>query len=144
MHIHYEPAARTADTFIDEHIIPRVWGRDIGVWRASEGSADAKSIQTRLGWLDVVSTITPHLERLLALGTAAKDEGIRAVYLLGMGGSSLCAEVLTHVCGVADGYPELFVLDTTDEQTINNAAGRLNPEETLFLVSSKSGGTVEV
>jgi hypothetical protein len=66
------------------------------------------------------------------------------VYLLGMGGSSLCAEVLRSVFGVADGFPELFVLDTTDELTITSAAGRLEPRETLFLVSSKSGGTVEV
>jgi hypothetical protein len=78
------------------------------------------------------------------LGGTVKQEGIRAVYLLGMGGSSLCAEVLRSVFGVAPGYPELFVLDTTDERTIASAAGRLEARETLFLVSSKSGGTVEV
>ena len=61
-----------------------------------------------------------------------------------MGGSSLCAEVLASVFGVAEGYPHLFVLDTTDERTITSAASRLEPGETVFLVSSKSGGTVEV
>jgi hypothetical protein len=61
-----------------------------------------------------------------------------------MGGSSLCAEVLRSVFGVAEGSPELFVLDTTDELTITGAARRLEARETLFLVSSKSGGTVEV
>jgi glucose-6-phosphate isomerase len=144
MTIHYEPAARIADTFIQDQTIPRLWARDIGVWGASAGSADAKSIESRLGWLDVVSTMAPHLDRVIALGTAARREGIRAVYLLGMGGSSLCAEVLREVFGVADGCPDLFVLDSTDEQTINNAAARLDPAATLFLVSSKSGGTVEV
>jgi hypothetical protein len=78
------------------------------------------------------------------LGRTAQDEGIRAVYLLGMGGSSLCAEVLRSVFGTAEGHPDLFVLDTTDELTITSAAARLEPRETLFLVSSKSGGTVEV
>jgi hypothetical protein len=66
------------------------------------------------------------------------------VYLLGMGGSSLCAEVLRSVFGIADGHPELFVLDTTDERTITAAASRMNPSRTWFLVASKSGGTVEV
>ena len=73
-----------------------------------------------------------------------RTEKIAAVYLLGMGGSSLCAEVLRAVCGVAPGYPDLHVLDTTDERTITTAAGRLDPARTLFVVASKSGGTVEV
>ena len=86
----------------------------------------------------------PHLERLEALGAAARSEGIEEVYLLGMGGSSLCAEVLRGVLGVAEGAPELHVLDTTDEQTIHAAAARLTPAQAWFVVASKSGGTVEV
>jgi glucose-6-phosphate isomerase len=144
MKIHYQPAARLADTFVHDRTASRIWSRDIGVWGASPGTADAKSIESRLGWLDVAATMAPDLDRVIALGAAAKADGIRAVYLLGMGGSSLCAEVLRHVCGIAEGYPELFVLDTTDERTITNAAARLDPAATLFLVSSKSGGTVEV
>jgi glucose-6-phosphate isomerase len=144
MKIHYQPAAQIADTFIHDHVVSRIWARDIGVWGASAGTADAKSIESRLGWLDIASTMAPDLERVIALGTAAKAEGIRAVYLLGMGGSSLCAEVLRLVFGVKEGYPDLFVLDTTDERTITAAAGRLDPAATWFLVSSKSGGTVEV
>jgi hypothetical protein len=66
------------------------------------------------------------------------------VYLLGMGGSSLCAEVLRSVYGVADGHPDVTVLDTTDESTITNAARRMDPERTWILVASKSGSTVEV
>src|SRR5262249_44415949 len=62
----------------------------------------------------------------------------------GMGGSSLCAEVIASVVGVADGYPHLTVLDTTDERTITRAASSSDPKETLFIVASKSGGTVEV
>jgi glucose-6-phosphate isomerase len=142
--IHFEPAARAADALIHDHAVRRIWERDISVWRAQPGSPDAKSIETRLGWLDVAKTLAPELPRVAALGEAAKAEGMRAVYLLGMGGSSLCAEVLRSVFGVAEGHPDLFVLDTTDELTITSAAGRLDPRATLFLVASKSGGTVEV
>ena len=88
--------------------------------------------------------MAPHLDRVAALGRAAREEHIEAVYLLGMGGSSLCAEVLRSVYGIAGGSPELYVLDTTDELTLTTAAARLVPERTLFLVASKSGGTVEV
>ncbi len=73
-----------------------------------------------------------------------RDEKFEAAYLLGMGGSSLCAEVLRSVFGIADGYPELHVLDTTDELTLTTAAARMDPARTLFIVASKSGGTVEV
>jgi glucose-6-phosphate isomerase len=142
--IHFQAGARAADALIHEHIVRKIWDRDISAWGAQPGSADAKSIETRLGWLDVAKTLADELPRVEALAQAVKDEGIRGVYLLGMGGSSLCAEVLRSVFGVAGGYPELYVLDTTDELTITSAAARLEPRETLFLVSSKSGGTVEV
>lgn len=144
MHIQYEPAATLATELLQDHVVSRIWARDIAVWHATPDSADARSIASRLGWLDVAHTMAPHLDRLAALGAAAKEEQIEAVYLLGMGGSSLCAEVLRSVYGIADGHPELFVLDTTDERTITAAASRMDPARTWFLVASKSGGTVEV
>jgi glucose-6-phosphate isomerase len=134
----------TADDLIHAHLAQKIWDRDIAAWGAVPGSSDARSIETRLGWLDVGKTLAREMGNLEALGRAAREEGLRAVYLLGMGGSSLCAEVLRSVFGVAAGHPDLFVLDTTDELTITNAAARLEPADTLFLVSSKSGGTVEV
>jgi len=140
----YESAARLADVLLRDRVVSRIWDRDISTFGAAPGSADAKSIETRLGWLDVAHSMAPDLDRIVRMGADAKAEGIRAVYLLGMGGSSLCAEVMRSVFGIADGYPELFVLDTTDELTITGAAARLVPDETLFLVASKSGGTVEV
>jgi glucose-6-phosphate isomerase len=144
MTTHFPSGAHAADALLRDHVVRRIWDRDSTVWGAAAGSAEAKSIESRLGWLDVHRTIEPELGRVMALGHTVRAERIRAVYLLGMGGSSLCAEVLASVFGRADGYPELFVLDTTDELTIANAAARLEPEATLFLVSSKSGGTVEV
>jgi glucose-6-phosphate isomerase len=135
---------RLADKLIEERVVSRIWKRDISVWHAEEGSAEARSIGSRLGWLDVGRTMPPHLERLRALGDNARAERFEAVYLLGMGGSSLCAEVLRSVCGVSTGHPDLYVLDTTDELTITSAAARMDPARTLFVVASKSGGTVEV
>lgn len=144
MHIQYEPAATLAEQLLRDRVVSRIWARDIGAWHATPGTADAQSIATRLGWLDVAQTMAPHLDRVVALGAAAKEEGVEAVYLLGMGGSSLCAEVLRSVYGMAGGRPGLFVLDTTDERTITAAASRMDPARTWFLVASKSGGTVEV
>jgi glucose-6-phosphate isomerase len=144
MTLPYEPAAELANRLLHDHLVSRIWQRDISVWNAEPNSDAAKSISTRLGWLDVGTTMRPHLDRLTALGHAAREEGVRDVYLLGMGGSSLCAEVLRAVYGVAQGSPELFVLDTTDERTLTQAAARMDPERTWVVVASKSGGTVEV
>ena len=144
MTLRYEAAAQLANRLLHEHVVSRIWDRDISTWGAEPASSAAKSISSRLGWLDVASTMAPHLDRVAALGQAARDERIESVYLLGMGGSSLCAEVLRSVYGVAPGFPDLVVLDTTDEYTLTTAAGRMNPERTWFIVASKSGGTVEV
>jgi glucose-6-phosphate isomerase len=144
MTIHYPAGARLADALLHDRIVSRIWNRDIGAWGAAPGSADAKSIESRQGWLDVATTTAPEIDRVLNLGEAARSEGIRTVYLLGMGGSSLCAEVMRPGRGRRNGDPELVVLDTTDEQTIVSVAARLEPRSSLFLVASKSGGTVEV
>jgi glucose-6-phosphate isomerase len=138
------PVERLASRLIDDRIVRRIWDRDLSAWHAPENSADARTIRTRLGWLDVGQPMVAHLDRLRRLGADATQERIASVYLLGMGGSSLCGEVLRAVCGVAEGHPQLHVLDTTDERTITDAAAQLDPRRTLFLVSSKSGGTVEV
>ena len=133
-----------SDRLLHDHVIERIWKRDPSVWAAAPGSADEKSINTRLGWLDVAETMRPHLDHVRRLTAEVKAEGFDAAYLLGMGGSSLCAEVLRAVFGIAAGSPQLYVLDTTDEHTLSAAAARLNPARTLFIVASKSGGTVEV
>jgi hypothetical protein len=144
MSLAFAPAARLLDRFLHERLVTSIWERDPRAWGAAPGSADERSIQTRLGWLDVATTMAPGVARATSLAQQITAEGFDAVYLLGMGGSSLCAEVLRAVCGVANGYPELHVLDTTDEKTITAAASRLDPARALFLVASKSGGTVEV
>jgi glucose-6-phosphate isomerase len=140
----YAPANDIAERFLEERIVTRIWDRDISVWGATPGSVDARSISTRLGWLDVDRTVGPELDRVHRLGESARREHIRSVYLLGMGGSSLCAEVMRSVYGAADGYPNLLVLDTTDEHSIAGAASAMDARRTWFIVASKSGSTVEV
>ena len=113
------------------------------MWTADLTGEAAQSIANRLGWLDVPTGMRPELDRVEALADEVRRDGISTVYLLGMGGSSLCAEVMRSVYGVRDGYPALVVMDTTDEAAIHGALTRLDPARTLFLVASKSGGTIE-
>ena len=133
-----------SDRLLQDAVVEKIWQRDPSAWNAAPGSADAQSIATRLGWLDVGQTMKPHMAAVHLLRDEVREEKFEAAYLLGMGGSSLCAEVLRSVFGIADGFPQLHVLDTTDERTLTTAAARLNPGRTLFIVASKSGGTVEV
>jgi hypothetical protein len=84
------------------------------------------------------------LTKLDRLQDDARENGLAAVYLLGMGGSSLCAGVIRSVLGRAGGHPDLFVLDTTDERIITTAASRIALPRTWFVVASKSGTTIEV
>lgn len=128
---------------MDYRLIGRIWRRDVSVWTADLTGDTARSIANRLGWLDVPTGMQPELDRVEALADEVRRDGITTVYLLGMGGSSLCAEVMRSVYGVRDGYPQLAVTDTTDESAIHGALARLEPSRTLFLVASKSGGTIE-
>lgn len=144
MKTRYESAARLSDQLLEERVVDRIWSRDPSVWRAAPGSVDEQSILSRLGWLDIDKTMPPHVERLEQLRDEVHREHLDRAFLLGMGGSSLCAEVLRSVFGSAPGFPDLIVLDTTDEQTLMAATERMIPERTMFVVASKSGGTIEV
>jgi glucose-6-phosphate isomerase len=131
-------------------IVPRIWRRDPSVWMppGRESDATAKAIANRLGWLTAPETMRAHVDRVNGLAEAAHAEGIRDVYLIGMGGSSLCAEVMrASQVKYAEGgnsRPHLHVLDTTDEQALTAVGARMDPSRTWFLVASKSGGTSEV
>ena len=136
-------AESTLQPLLDHHIVERIWRRDTTVWNAQPDSDVGRAISNRLGWLDVPIGMRAELDAVDALAGEVRRDGISIVYLLGMGGSSLCAEVMRSVYGVGEGYPELVVMDTTDEAAIAGALARLEPAQTLFLVSSKSGGTIE-
>lgn len=132
-----------ANEAFDPLSIGRIWRRDVSVWTAAPDAEIGRAIANRLGWLDVPTGMQLELDRVEAFATEIMTDGIEIVYLLGMGGSSLCAEVMRAVYGVRDGHPELVVMDTTDELAITTALARLDPKKTLFLIASKSGGTIE-
>jgi glucose-6-phosphate isomerase len=120
-----------------DRIVERIWRRDHTVWKD-----DPTEIADRLGWLTVSDLMHDRIGELEAFAGAAADEFETAV-LLGMGGSSLAAEVFERTFGSADGALELIVLDTTHPATIERVAGELELDRTLFIVASKSGGTTE-
>ena len=122
-------------------IAARVWQKDATLWKTEP--EHIVEISNRLGWLTVASTMRAHVAELRAFADEIKRAGFKFVVLCGMGGSSLCVEVLRDVIGSARGYPQLFVLDTTDPATIRTLARKIVPRKTLFIIASKSGGTLE-
>ncbi len=134
----------TADHRSLEHLVPRIWQRDVTAFLAAGAAESARaSVLNRLGWLDAPATMTAHVDDVMALRDALRNEGLTDVYLLGMGGSSLCAEVLRELAPSAPGV-RLVVLDTTDEHAIRQATAGLNAAASCFIVASKSGSTIEV
>ena len=124
------------------NIVARIWQNDHRVWKA-----DPTEIADRLGWLTVTDTMQEQLPRLASFAADVRDAGYRHVVLLGMGGSSLAPEVLrrtfSRIRGNAAGFPELLVLDSTLPAWVQAVADAIDPAKTLFLVSSKSGATIE-
>ncbi|EJL22740.1 bifunctional transaldolase/phosoglucose isomerase [Novosphingobium sp. AP12] len=111
-----------------------LWAGDASIWT---GGDEGKW----LGWLAAGEGRQVDFAQLSDLAEAAR--GFKDAVLLGMGGSSLGPEVLSLVLGSAQGYPRLHVLDTTDPEQIGAVAAQIDPKETLFIVSSKSGSTME-
>ena len=114
----------------------RLWGGDASLWT---GSDEAKW----LGWLAAGKGEAISLDSLAILRGKVREARFNHVLLLGMGGSSLGPEVLGEICGKAEGAPELLVLDSTDPTQIARFAAKIDPARTLFVVSSKSGTTLE-
>jgi ribose 5-phosphate isomerase B len=116
--------------------VQRLWARDASLWTdADEGNW--------LGWLDIVAQQHTHREHLHAIAEEVRAAGFSHVLLLGMGGSSLCPEVLTKTFGKQPGFPELHVLDSTDPAQVKTCERKVDLANTLFVVSSKSGTTLE-
>ncbi len=126
------------DRLATEQIIPRIWRQDYTVWKP-----EPKEISNRLGWLHIAEDMEMHLGQLEALAFAVQQAGYREVLLLGMGGSSLAPELFARTFGSAPGYPRLRVLDSTDPEAVLALDSQLDYGRTLFIVSTKSGGTEE-
>ena len=116
-----------------------LWNRRLEVWTADPRVRDL--IAHRLGWLEALAFLTPHLPRLRALADSLRGEPVTDIVLLGMGGSSLAPEVLRQVLGVAPGLPRFRMLDSVDPDAVADAMA--NASTSLFILASKSGTTIE-
>ncbi|WP_428377701.1 bifunctional transaldolase/phosoglucose isomerase [Lichenicoccus sp.] len=116
--------------------VRRIWERDASVWTGRDETS-------WLVWLDIIDERLAHQGELTSFQKEVKACGFSDVLLLGMGGSSLGPEVLAETFGHRGGYPRLHVLDSTDPQQVKAFENKIDLANTLFIVSSKSGGTLE-
>ncbi|MFM9882901.1 MAG: bifunctional transaldolase/phosoglucose isomerase [Burkholderiales bacterium] len=116
--------------------VQRLWARDAKIW---SGADEAEW----LGWLTITDDQVASIDHLKAVAADVKQAGFTDILLLGMGGSSLAPEVLKMTFGRVPGFPELHVLDSTDPQQVRRFESKVDLAKTLFIVSSKSGSTLE-
>ncbi len=117
----------------------RLWSHDPTLWTTDP--AGQEEVRKRLGWLDLPRTSRAELKDIKDFVASVRADGLTHTLLLGMGGSSLAPEVLSLVAG---GDTNFAILDSTDPGQVLETAKRFPPEKTLYIVSSKSGGTAEV
>jgi len=135
-----QPAVDTQIAKLQKDDAPRrLWAKDSTLW--STDPAKRQEIHDRLGWLDVADKMLEKSDEFTALGKDGRDYS--DVVLLGMGGSSLCPDVLRNTFGAVKGHPRLHVLDTTDPATILGVRSKIKIQSSLFIVASKSGETTE-
>jgi len=135
----YAPAVEGAlKELRDERVVERMWEGDHTAW-----GPEPEEIADRLGWLRSPQETEEALPEIQGLAAALRDEGIEHVLLLGMGGSSLAPETFGLSLDAREGYPDLAVLDSTDPEAVLGHAEGLDLSRTVFVVSTKSGGTVE-
>ena len=128
-------AALTAD-WTATGKVARFWARDASLWTNTDEDQ-------WMGWLDIVEHQLEHRHRFESIAHDVKTRGFRDAALLGMGGSSLCPEVLALTFGHQAGFPRLHILDGTDPAQVTRIASLADPSEALFIVASKSGSTLE-
>ncbi len=116
--------------------IERLWERDASLWTNEDESK-------WLGWLDIVERQQKDLARFQELADDIQQAGFEYALLLGMGGSSLCPEVLAETFGKQDGFPRLAIVDSTDPAQVRAAEQSVDLKKTVIIVSSKSGSTLE-
>ncbi|MCA9734724.1 glucose-6-phosphate isomerase [candidate division KSB1 bacterium] len=129
------------NTFLElreNHILSRLWGKDHTVWKP-----DPAEITNRLDWLDSPNELQKNLPEINAFVEEVRDAGFTHALLLGMGGSSMAPEVFRFMFGVKEGFLDLAVLDSTDAGAVLAREAEIDLKKTLFIVSTKSGGTVE-
>jgi transaldolase/glucose-6-phosphate isomerase len=130
-----ERVARAQEARVGE----RLRAGDATLW----GAPGTAEVANRLGWLTIAERMLAQLGAIELFAAEARDADLRDVVLLGMGGSSLAPEVLRRAFGHRRGNPRLHVLDSTDAASIRAIERAVDLQRTLFIVSSKSGGTIE-
>jgi transaldolase/glucose-6-phosphate isomerase len=135
------PVAESMMELQGMQFVRRLWQRDGSIW--SKDPEHHKVARNRLGWLDSIGTMTERIPELERFAAELRADGITHVVLMGMGGSSLAPEVLRETFGLAEGAPDLLVLDSTDPLAIADLEASIDLERTVFIASSKSGTTTE-
>ena len=135
---HLSSVEKALGNLSKDDVVRRIWAHDHTVWKP-----EPTEITNRLGWLKIAESMRTHLRELADFTSAVRAAGYTHALLLGMGGSSLGAEVIRKTFGVKQGYPDLAVLDSTDPASVASHAQRLVPEKSLFIVPTKSGTTAE-
>ena len=142
MSAHLGPYQDTVDSALidisERQVMSRIWAGDHRVWKPKP-----REITNRLGWLHSAEVMSENVERIKTFVKDVQAEGFSRALLLGMGGSSLAPEVFRETFGVGEGYLDLAVLDSTDPGAVLAWPQQLDLGKTLFVVSTKSGGTVE-
>jgi glucose-6-phosphate isomerase len=133
-----EPVNEAIARLEQEDSVARIWAGDHTVW-----CEDHTEIENRLGWLAIMKEMANQVLPLTDLASEIKDAGFNRVVLLGMGGSSLGPEVVRQVLGRAPNFPALTVLDSTSPSSLRSVTRSIDPARTLFILSSKSGETIE-
>ncbi|NLV54529.1 MAG: glucose-6-phosphate isomerase [Acidimicrobiales bacterium] len=133
-----DPVAAALDDLADRRAVERLWNRDHTLFQD-----DPTEVADRLGWLDVAADMAAHEDRLRTFAEALVADDVEHVVVMGMGGSSLFPEVLARSFAPVAGHPELRVLDTTDPAAVARLTHECPPDDSVFVASSKSGGTIE-
>ncbi|MFQ5736090.1 MAG: bifunctional transaldolase/phosoglucose isomerase [Thermodesulfobacteriota bacterium] len=138
----YERAVSEAVEEIEaEGFLKRLWARDPTLWKS--GAEEKRLIRNALGWLGLAELMEENRAEITDFAREVKEAGFAHVVLLGMGGSSLAPLVMSKTLECAPGYPEMLVLDSTDPGAIRDVDERIDLKKALFIVSSKSGSTIE-
>jgi transaldolase/glucose-6-phosphate isomerase len=116
--------------------VKRLWQKDAALWTGADEDK-------WLGWLEITEQQIEDVDKLKETAADIKKASFKNALLLGMGGSSLCPEVLRMTFGKAAGYPDLHVLDSTDPAQIKSIEEKVDLNSTICIVSSKSGSTLE-
>jgi transaldolase/glucose-6-phosphate isomerase len=136
------PVARRISQLEEENVAARLHAIDPTLW--TQDPKGQEEIRKRLGWLQLPETSRALIPELDAFAAEIRAAGLTHALLLGMGGSSLAPEVMQLTAGSTPGYLNLAIVDSTDPAQVRAAARRSPVGQTLYIVSSKSGGTAEV